>query len=99
MEMHGMYSIISGYQPKKYTEYPRYTSHNSKSSTSLWAQVSTLKSHLRGRRKQSQEGREEPWRESRLGKGRGEPDLLLGEGKVLKPFGPAERIETGNLGR
>ena len=27
------------------------------------------------------------------------PDLVLGEGKGLKPWGPAERIETGNLGR
>ena len=33
------------------------------------------------------------------GVGRGEPDLLLGEGKGLKPQGPAERMETGNLGR
>jgi hypothetical protein len=30
---------------------------------------------------------------------RGEPDLVLGEGKGLKPWGPAERMETGNLGR
>jgi hypothetical protein len=28
---------------------------------------------------------------------RGEPDLVLGEGKGLKPQGPTERIETGNL--
>ena len=30
---------------------------------------------------------------------REEPDLVLGEGKGLKPWGPAERMETGNLGR
>jgi hypothetical protein len=30
---------------------------------------------------------------------RGETDLVLGEGKILKPWGPAERMETGNLGR
>jgi hypothetical protein len=30
---------------------------------------------------------------------RREPDLVLGEGKGLKPWGPAERMETGNLGR
>jgi hypothetical protein len=28
---------------------------------------------------------------------RGEPDLVLGEGKELKPRGPAERMETSNL--
>ena len=28
-----------------------------------------------------------------------EPDLLLGERKGLKPRGPAERMETGNLRR
>jgi hypothetical protein len=27
----------------------------------------------------------------------GESDLILGEGKGLKPLGPAERMETGNL--
>jgi hypothetical protein len=31
--------------------------------------------------------------------GRDEPDLVLGEGKGLKPRGPAERMETGNLRR
>jgi hypothetical protein len=30
---------------------------------------------------------------------RGEPDVVLGEGKGVKPQGPAERIETGKLGR
>jgi hypothetical protein len=29
----------------------------------------------------------------------GEPDLLLGEGKGLKPCYPAEGKETGSLGR
>jgi hypothetical protein len=29
--------------------------------------------------------------------GGGGPDLVLGEGKGLKPWGPAERMETGNL--
>ena len=29
----------------------------------------------------------------------GEPDLVFGEGKRLKPQGPAERMETGNLRR
>ena len=28
-----------------------------------------------------------------------EPDLVLGEGKGLKPQGPAEKMETGNLRR
>jgi hypothetical protein len=28
---------------------------------------------------------------------RGEPDLVLGEGKEQKPLGSAERMETGNL--
>jgi hypothetical protein len=27
----------------------------------------------------------------------GEPDVVLGEGKGVKPLGPAERMETGNL--
>ena len=31
--------------------------------------------------------------------GRGEPDLVLGEGKGLKPLGPAEIMETGHLCR
>jgi hypothetical protein len=31
--------------------------------------------------------------------GRGEPDLVLSEVKGLKPRGPAERMETGNLRR
>jgi hypothetical protein len=26
-------------------------------------------------------------------------DLVLGEGRILKPWGPEERRETGNLGR
>jgi hypothetical protein len=46
--------------------------------------------------------REGPGRVSEGGEGvgvRGEPDLLLGEGKGLKPLGPAERMETGNLRR
>ena len=29
--------------------------------------------------------------------GRGDSDLVLGEGKDLKPRWPAERMETGNL--
>jgi hypothetical protein len=29
--------------------------------------------------------------------GKGVPDLVLGEGKGLKPQEPAERRETGNL--
>jgi hypothetical protein len=32
-------------------------------------------------------------------RGRGDPDLVLGEGKELKPQGPEERMETGNLWR
>jgi hypothetical protein len=36
-------------------------------------------------------------REGVCGVGRGEPDLVLGEGKGLKPGRPAERMETGNL--
>jgi hypothetical protein len=31
--------------------------------------------------------------------GRGEPDHVLTEGKILKPWGPAERVETVNLRR
>ena len=30
---------------------------------------------------------------------KGEPDLVFGVGKGLKPLGPAKRMETGNLGR
>jgi hypothetical protein len=29
----------------------------------------------------------------------GDSDLVLGEGKGLKPWESAERMETGNLGR
>jgi hypothetical protein len=55
-------------------------------------------------KKQSQVGRERGTWEGKLmvdGAGgvrrRGEPDLVLGEGKGQKPWGPAERMETGNL--
>jgi hypothetical protein len=52
-------------------------------------------------RKLSQVGREGPGKESGLGGvlGRGEPYLILGEGKGLKSRGPAKRIEKGNLRR
>jgi hypothetical protein len=55
-------------------------------------------SHLGGRRKQSQVGRDIGGEVDR-GESEGEPDLALGEGKGLKPWGPAERMETGNLGK
>lgn len=42
-------------------------------------------------------GRESGWGGGE--EGRGEPDLTLKEGKGLKPWGPAESMETGNLGR
>jgi hypothetical protein len=32
-------------------------------------------------------------------RGIGEPDLVLAEGKGLKPLGPAERMKTGNFRR
>jgi hypothetical protein len=55
-----MYSLVSGYWPKIYTEYPGYKPQNSKRLTSRKAQVSMPQSHLTDRRKQSQEwgGRE-----------------------------------------
>ena len=31
--------------------------------------------------------------------GGGEPDVVFGEGKGLNPCGPAERMETSNLGK
>ena len=46
--------------------------------------------------------KEEPGRESRQGGGsggRGEPDLVFGEGKGMKSRGPEERMETDNLRR
>ena len=47
--------------------------------------------------------RKGPGRESGQGRagvaGRREPDLVLSEGKGMKPWGPAERMETGNIGR
>jgi hypothetical protein len=46
-------------------------------------------------------GREGLERECGLGGrkvgGRGEPDMILGEGKGLKPCRPAKRMETGNF--
>ena len=46
------------------------------------------------------EGRWDLRRKEYMGCGwKGEPDLVSGEGKGLKPRGPAERMETGNLGR
>jgi hypothetical protein len=59
--------------------------------------------HLGERRKQSQVGKERPRREMGWdgmgwdGMGgkkrrRGKPDLVLGEGKELKPRGPEERM-------
>jgi hypothetical protein len=58
--------------------------------------------HLWERRKQSQEGMEGgnwegKWKGEGVGGG-GESDLELGEEKGLKPWGPGERMETGNLG-
>jgi hypothetical protein len=59
--------------------------------------VRTPQSLLGGRRKQLQVGWEGPERES----GRGEGNIIwyceAWEG--LKPWGPAERMETGNLRR
>jgi hypothetical protein len=79
------------------TQYPRYSPQKSKRSTSWRAQVRTPQSHLGGRRKQSQVGREgETW--GKVGVG-GEPDLVLSEEKGLEYWGPAERMETGNLRR
>ena len=54
-------------------------------------------SHLGERRKLSQVGRE--GRSEEGGRGRGIPDLVLGEGKELKPPGTAERMGSGNFGR
>jgi hypothetical protein len=51
---------------------------------------------LGGRRNQSQRAVKE-WKLA--GGIRGEPDLVFGEGKRLKPTVSAERIETGHLGR
>jgi hypothetical protein len=58
-------------------------------------------SHCGERRKQSQIGREGgTWEGKFMGVGgRGNPDRVLGEGKGLKPWGPAERVEKGNLKR
>jgi hypothetical protein len=57
-------------------------------------------SHLGGIRKQPQVRREGgTWVEKRTGKGRREHDQVLGKGKRLKPRGPAERMEIGNLRR
>ena len=42
---------------------------------------------------------EGPLRESGWGVEEGDHDVVLGGVKGLKPRGPAERMETGNLGR
>jgi len=64
-DMHGVYSLISGYKQKtkqnktkQNPEYPGYSPQNSKRLTSLRAQVRTSQSHLGGRRKQSKEERD-----------------------------------------
>jgi len=63
-DMHGMYYAWYMFTnkwilaKKKSTEYPRYTSQNSKRSTSWITQVRTPQSHLGERRKQSQVGME-----------------------------------------
>jgi hypothetical protein len=55
---------------RKSAEYPRYSPLNSQSSTSSMAQVRLPQSHLGGRRKQPQGGRDRAQRERELGRGR-----------------------------
>ena len=54
--------------------------------------------HLGERRKHTsgERGKDRGGKVDRIA-GRGEPDLVLGEGKGLKPRGQAERMETSNL--
>ena len=56
--------------------------------------------HVRGRRKPSQEGEgESELGRKGTGRERGEHDQVLGKGHRTEVLEPAERIETGNLGR
>jgi hypothetical protein len=56
--VHDIYSLISDYSPPQSTKYPRYSLQNLHRSTSWRAKARMLQAHLRGRRKQSQVGRE-----------------------------------------
>jgi hypothetical protein len=89
--------------PKKSTEYPRYSPQSSKRSTNWGAQVRMPQSHLGDGRKQSPVGRGKgPGRESERSGGRGVKGHLICywvRQKRLKPWGPAERMDPGNLRR
>ena len=99
-KVHALYVLRKKTEKKKSTECPRYSPQNSKRSTSWSAQVRVPQSHLGWWRKESQVEREwETWEEKWTGGIRGKADLVLGEGKRLKPWGPTERMESGNLGR
>jgi hypothetical protein len=71
------------------TEYPRYSPQNTEGSTRR-VQVRMPQSHLGKRRKEStsgKRGRDLGWKVNGVwgNGGREEPDLVLGEGKGLKP--------------
>jgi hypothetical protein len=57
-------------------------------------------SHLGGRRKQSQVGREAgTWEQKEIGRvQRGKHNQVMSGGKVLKSLGPTERMEHATLG-
>jgi hypothetical protein len=107
-DMHGMYSLISvdiSQKKKKKYRIPKIQSTELKKINNLKCPSEDAsvplgkekKAITRGERRRdlTWEGK---WMDGRSW-GRGEPDLVLGEGKGLKPWGTAERIETGNLRR
>jgi hypothetical protein len=89
---------------QKCTEYSRYSPQISKRSSKLKSACEDTSVPL-GREKKaiaSGEGgtREGKWTGMGGGvEGRGEPGLLLGESKGLKPLGSAETMKTGNFRR
>jgi hypothetical protein len=79
-DMHGIYSLISGYWPKS-TEYLGYNSQNVKRLTNRKAQVKMLQSHLEGARDSLE------WER---GEGREKGNRLRYGGAEEKPSEPTE---------
>jgi hypothetical protein len=87
--MHGMYSLISGYRGERY-RIPKIQSTDLKSVNKLESPSQDASVSPTWEREESNHkwrGREGPERKSKWegSRGRGEPDLVLGERKGLKP--------------
>jgi hypothetical protein len=83
-DIHGMYSLISGYLSKKIVENSHDTAHRTQKFNKLKNPSEDASVPLGGRRKQPQGGRKGgAWKGKVMGGG--ERDLVLGRGKGLNP--------------